>query len=151
MAEQCTNNVESRQSAMAVYAAATVAEISAAVAGLGVGDAEDLRAPEIGLVMARGRIGGTGAAFNVGEVSVSRAAVRLASGEVGVAYLMGRDRDKARAAAVLDAVWQTGRRDEVEAALAPIRRRVAEERALKQRRTAATRVDFFTMVRGEDR
>jgi alpha-D-ribose 1-methylphosphonate 5-triphosphate synthase subunit PhnG len=151
MAQQCTNNVEQRQSAMAACAAATAAEVAAAVARLGISDAEDLRAPEVGLVMARGRIGGTGAAFNMGEVSVARAAVRLPSGEVGVAYLMGRDRDKARAAAILDAAWQAARRAEVEAALAPIRQRVAEERALKQRRTAATKVDFFTMVRGEDR
>ena len=151
MAEQFTNNVEQRQSVMAACAAATAAEVAAAVHALAIADAEDLRAPEIGLVMARGRIGGTGAAFNVGEVSVARAAVRLSSGEVGVAYLMGRDRDKARAAAVLDAAWQTGRRAEVEAVLEPIRQRVAGERALKQRQTAATKVDFFTMVRGEDR
>jgi alpha-D-ribose 1-methylphosphonate 5-triphosphate synthase subunit PhnG len=100
--------------------------------------------------MARGRIGGTGAAFNVGEASVTRAAVRLASGEIGIAYQLGRDRQKARSAALLDALWQTARRPEVEAALAAVAERIAAERALKARRVAATKVEFFTMARGED-
>lgn len=142
---------ERRQSAMAVYARATADELDAALERIGRPEgAEDLRAPEMGLVMARGRIGGTGAPFNAGEVSVTRAAVRLPTGETGISYLLGRDRAKARAAALLDALWQTGRRSEIEAALDPIRARIAEERLLKDRRIAATKVDFFTMVRGED-
>src|SRR5512139_3658243 len=36
-----------------------------------------LRAPETGLVMLRGRMGATGAAFNLGEATVTRCAVRL--------------------------------------------------------------------------
>jgi alpha-D-ribose 1-methylphosphonate 5-triphosphate synthase subunit PhnG len=140
-----------RQSAMAVYARATAAELDAALERIGrPQQAEDLRASEMGLVMARGRIGGTGAPFNAGEVSVTRAAVRLPTGETGIAYQLGRDRAKARTAAVLDALWQTARRNEVEAALDPIRARIAEEKLLKERRVAATKVDFFTMVRGED-
>ncbi len=58
---------------------------------------EDLREPENGLVMVRGRIGGDGAPFNLGEATVSRAAVRLATGEVGFGYALGRDRRKAQA------------------------------------------------------
>ena len=146
------NEVQSgRQRAMGVYARATSAELETALDALGLPDGvQDMRTPEPGLVMARARMGGTGAPFNAGEVSVTRAAVRLPTGEIGVAYQLGRDRDKARAAAVLDALWQTVRRAEVEAALAPIRERIAADRALKERRVAATRVDFFTMVRGED-
>jgi alpha-D-ribose 1-methylphosphonate 5-triphosphate synthase subunit PhnG len=140
-----------RQMAMGVYARAKGAELLAALERIGLPDgAEDMRAPELGLVMARARIGGTGAPFNAGEVSVTRAAVRLPTGEIGVAYQLGRDREKARAAAVLDALWQTERRSEVEAALDPIRARITEEQVLKDRRAAATKVDFFTMVRGED-
>lgn len=142
---------QQRQSAMAVYARATATELAEALERVGAPEgAEDMRSPEPGLVMARARMGGTGAPFNAGEVSVTRAAVRLPGGEVGVAYLLGRDRAKARTAALLDALWQTARRSEVEAALDPIRARIAEERILKERRVAATRVDFFTMVRGED-
>ena len=140
-----------RRAQMAICARASAAELAAAVARVGPpSGASDLRPPETGLVMTRGRIGGTGAAFNVGEASVTRAAVRLASGEIGVAYQLGRDREKARSAALLDALWQTGRRADVEAALAPIGTRIAAERMLKARRAAATKVEFFTMVRGED-
>ena len=58
---------------------------------------EDLREPENGLVMVRGRIGGDGAPFNLGEATVSRAAVRLSTGEVGFGYTLGRDRREGEA------------------------------------------------------
>ena len=68
---------------------------------------EDLREAENGLVMVRGRIGGDGAAFNLGETTVTRAAVRLATGEVGFGYTLGRDREKARMIALCDALVQS--------------------------------------------
>ncbi len=146
-----TDIQKKRQSAMGVCARATAEEIAAALDRIGRPEtANELRAPEAGLVMARARMGGNGAPFNVGEVSVTRAAVRLASGETGIAYQLGRDSKKARDAALLDALLQTGRAAEVEAALAPIRTRIQEDQNLKARRAAATKVDFFTMVRGED-
>ncbi len=78
-------------------------------------DAELLRGPETGLVTVRGRIGGGGAPFNVGEATVTRATVRLASGEVGHCYALGRDRQKAKLAAIVDALWQDpAHRDEIE-------------------------------------
>jgi len=112
---------------------------------------EDLREPENGLVMLRGRIGGDGAPFNLGEATVSRAAVRLASGEVGFGYTLGRDRDKARMIALCDALVQSDEfSDAVEAeVLAPLRAALAAEQRRKARETAATRVDFYTLVRGE--
>ena len=67
----------------------------------------EVRKPEVGLVMLRGRIGGDGAPFNVGEATVTRAAVRLESGEIGFSYLLGRAIEKARAAALIDAIWQS--------------------------------------------
>jgi alpha-D-ribose 1-methylphosphonate 5-triphosphate synthase subunit PhnG len=100
--------------------------------------------------MLRGRMGGDGRAFNLGEATVTRAAVRLADGRTGFAYQLGRDAAKARVSAVLDALCQGAEREAVEAALAPIRRRVETEALAKARRVAATKVDFFTMVRGED-
>jgi alpha-D-ribose 1-methylphosphonate 5-triphosphate synthase subunit PhnG len=102
--------------------------------------------------MLRGRIGGDGAPFNLGEATVTRAAIQIASGEVGIAYILGRDPQKARLSAVCDALWQSKRyRDAVERrVLAPIRTRVDAERGRRRGETAATRVDFFTLVRGED-
>ena len=113
---------------------------------------ETIRPPETGLVMARGRIGGGGAPFNLGEVTVSRAVVRLASGEVGFGHVLGRDKDRALMVARLDALWQNERyRPLVEAAaINPVRQRHAAEDEVLRRKTAATRVNFFTLVRGED-
>jgi alpha-D-ribose 1-methylphosphonate 5-triphosphate synthase subunit PhnG len=76
----------------------------------------------------------------------------METGEVGFSYLLGRDHDKARLAAVCDALWQSvDRRSAVERhVLAPIRLRLERERTEKREQAAATRVDFFTLVRGED-
>lgn len=144
-----------RQAVMALCAEATRADLEAAleaaVSGLEAPAAADLRPPETGLVMASGRIGGDGRPFNLGEVSVTRAAIRLADGPAGFAYHLGRDRAKARLAAILDALWQDPvRRARVEAALEPAARRLAASRDRAARRTAATRVDFLTLARGED-
>ena len=111
-----------------------------------------LRGPETGLVMVQGRIGGGGAPFNMGEVTVSRCSVRLASGTIGHAQSLGTDREKARLGAIAHALWQeSGSREHIEhRLLAPVEMRVADERQRKSEEAAATRVDFFTMVRGED-
>ncbi len=111
-----------------------------------------LRDPEFGLVMARGRIGGGGAAFNFGEMTVTRAAVQLSTGETGYGYVLGRRRRQAYLVACFDALWQTEtHRQRVEHdILAPTRTRLAAEEADSAAKTAATRVNFFTMVRGED-
>ena len=115
-------------------------------------EAELLRGPETGLVTVRGRIGGGGAPFNVGEATVTRATVRLPTGQVGHSYMLGRDRKKARLAAIADALWQDpAQRQSVETALvAPLRAAQGEARDKRRAETAATKVDFFTMVRGED-
>jgi len=135
---------------MATVARATVGEL-AALDAMAAGSAEMLRAPEIGLVMVRGRIGGDGAPFNLGEATVTRAAVSLPGGEIGFGHVMGRDREKARLAALADALWQApATREAVEALLAPVRTRLDAETATRRERAAATRVDFFTMVRGDN-
>jgi alpha-D-ribose 1-methylphosphonate 5-triphosphate synthase subunit PhnG len=115
-------------------------------------EAKLLRGPETGLVTLRGRIGGGGAPFNVGEATVTRATVRLASGEIGHSYALGRDREKARIAAIIDALWQRAdsRAAVEEKIIAPLAARAAQADAERRAETAATRVDFFTMVRGED-
>ncbi|RUW70549.1 MULTISPECIES: phosphonate C-P lyase system protein PhnG [unclassified Mesorhizobium] len=115
-------------------------------------EAELLRGPETGLVTVRGRIGGGGAPFNVGEATVTRATVRLPSGQVGHSYALGRDRQKAKLAAIADALWQDpAHREIVETrVIAPLRTVLSEARENRRAETAATKVDFFTMVRGED-
>lgn len=111
-----------------------------------------LRGPEIGLVMVRGRIGGGGAPFNLGEATVSRATVRLDNGLVGHGHVLGANLKRAKLAAVFDALWQDpAHRPLVEAQLLqPVAARIVEEKQKKSEEVAATRVDFFTMVRGED-
>lgn len=111
-----------------------------------------LRGPESGMVMARGRIGGAGAPFNLGDVSLTRASVRLGNGSVGHAAHLGRDIEGVRLAAIIDALWQDPTlRGEIEAqVLVPLEQLVAAQDARLAEETAATRVDFFTMVRGED-
>jgi alpha-D-ribose 1-methylphosphonate 5-triphosphate synthase subunit PhnG len=114
--------------------------------------AQPMRGPETGLVMVRGRMGGGGAPFNLGEVTVTRATIRLASGTVGHAQALGTDREKARLSAIFDALWQepTSRPFVEQTLLAPIAARIADADRRKADETAATRVDFFTMVRGDD-
>ena len=112
---------------------------------------EHLRGAESGLIMLRGRIGGDGAPFNVGEATVSRAAVRLATGETGFGYTLGRDIRKAELIALCDALIQTPDfTDLVEThVLAPLRIRIEQARRRKTAEAAATKVDFYTLVRGE--
>lgn len=138
---------------MLACALATQAELNSAVDRFeeAVG-ATDLRVPETGLVMMRGRIGGTGAPFNVGEVTVSRAAVQLPDRTVGFGYQMGRSILRARSAAIIDALGQEpGRRSELEKFfVGPVLERARQEDAAVAAEGAATRVNFFTLARGED-
>jgi alpha-D-ribose 1-methylphosphonate 5-triphosphate synthase subunit PhnG len=141
-----------RREAMRVLAGGDVAEIKHGLQSFGaIPEHAEVRPAERGLVMLRGRIGGDGAPFNVGEATVARAAVQLASGETGHGYVLGRDLAKARLIALCDALVQhAGYRDLVEThVLAPIRTRQNAERERKAQQAAATKVDFFTLVRGE--
>jgi alpha-D-ribose 1-methylphosphonate 5-triphosphate synthase subunit PhnG len=142
-----------RQRLMRICSQATVAELSAALARLApLPSIEVVRQPEVGLIMLRGRMGGDGAPFNAGEATMTRAVVRLASGELGFSYLLGRSLERARLAAIVDALGQNSRfRDRLEIVLlAPVMRREHAQRSVQRAETAATRVQFFTLVRGED-
>jgi alpha-D-ribose 1-methylphosphonate 5-triphosphate synthase subunit PhnG len=142
-----------RQKAMALVAQGQTDDIAQGLELVGADIAyTELRPAEIGLVMLRGRVGGNGAPFNFGEATVTRAAIQLASGETGFGYVLGRDRKKAHLAALCDALWQVETlRPRVEQhLLAPLEAAQQERRAMARAQTAATRVDFFTLVRGED-
>ena len=126
-----------------------------------------LRPPEIGLMMVQGRVGGTGERFHLGEVTVTRCALRVGSqmapatvgaasatadmapATVGVAYILGRSHRKAQLAALADALLQDpAQQPALEARLLePIRRHLRHMLAARQARAASTKVDFFTMAR----
>lgn len=111
-----------------------------------------LRKPEIGGVMVRGRAGGTGAAFNLGEMTVTRCTVRIeGTNAVGHAYVQGRDKDHAEIAALADACLQTDDANMVrDRLLTPLLHEESARRTARASKAAATKVDFFTLVRGED-
>jgi alpha-D-ribose 1-methylphosphonate 5-triphosphate synthase subunit PhnG len=138
-----------RKEWISTLAKAPPAELQRLIAEL---PAHDLLLPaEVGAVMVRGRVGGTGAPFNLGEMSVTRCSVRLADGTVGHAWVQGRDKDHARRAAVVDALMQTDAAHDVQRqVIAPLAEVARRTRAARAEKAAGTKVDFFTMVRGED-
>lgn len=110
------------------------------------------RAPQTGIIGLRGRIGGGGDAFNFGEATITRATVRLSSGAIGHAYALGRDHAKAKLSAVIDALsldeaWRERIDQDI---IAPLRAVMDARDKKRAAETAATKVDFFTMVRGDD-
>lgn len=110
-----------------------------------------LRAPEIGSAMIRGRAGATGAPFNLGEMTITRCTLALETGEIGHAYVQGRRKTDAEAAALVDALMQTATAGRLRAdVLDPLEAEMAAARTRRAEKAAATKVDFFTMVRGED-
>lgn len=135
-----------RQRWMAVLARADLAFLQAHAEALPA--CTILRGPETGMVMTRGRAGGTGARFNLGEMTVTRCTVRDAAGQVGHAYIAGRDAARAELAARYDAGLQNpAQRAALERdVIAPLATALAEARDANARRAAATRVDFFTMA-----
>jgi alpha-D-ribose 1-methylphosphonate 5-triphosphate synthase subunit PhnG len=110
-----------------------------------------LRKPETGLYMVQGRAGGTGERFNLGEITVTRCALRVGgdAAPVGVAYVVGRNHRKAQLAAVADALLQESATHErlEQSLLQPVRQHLAREQAQRTARAQATKVDFFTVAR----
>ena len=141
-----------RKRAMELLARASVAELQAGWQAIEPQpEVHPVRGPETGLVMVRGRVGGGGGPFNLGEATVSRATVRLVSGEIGHGQLLGNDREKARLAAIFDALNQRPEyRAAVERLIGAVESRIGAEDRKHAEQTAATRVDFFTMVRGDN-
>jgi len=140
-------NSQDRRRWMAVLARATAEELAAA-AGERLPAFIRLRGPEAGLVMLRGRAGGTGTPFNLGEATVVRCTVRTADGWVGHAYCLGRDLRQAELAAALDAALQDpARMQELDAVvIQPLAAAQASRRGTLSRRAAATQVQFFTLA-----
>jgi alpha-D-ribose 1-methylphosphonate 5-triphosphate synthase subunit PhnG len=143
-----SEQIADRKAWMSLLAKAAPARLAALLPDLP--DAALLRPPEVGSVMVRGRVGGTGAPFNLGEMTVTRCALRL-QGAVGHAWVQGRDKDHALRAAVVDALMQTSQAPDIRARiLEPLAAEATASRDTRAAKAAATKVEFFTMVRGED-
>ncbi len=109
-----------------------------------------LKAPEIGTVMIEGRAGGAGARFNLGEATMTRCVIRLPSGTMGFAYALKRDREHARLSAIADALLQEAAPGSaIHTKVDELARLQATLRRLASAKAARTRVEFFTMVRGD--
>lgn len=112
---------------------------------------EKIRPVETGMVMAVARAGAGGEPFNLGEVTVSRCALRLPSGETGVGYVCGRNTRHAEHIALLDALAQTRQQRDLifSRVIQPLQRILQQKKMQQQAQTDKTKVEFFTMVRGE--
>ena len=137
-----------RQRWMAVLARASAAELDQLLVHCQpLPDYTVLRGPEAGLVMTRGRTGGGGAPFHLGEMTVTRCSVRTQTGQTGHSYVAGRDLRQAELAAVLDGVLQDPARQDVrDAVVTPLAAMQAQRRVETAEKAAATRVQFFTMA-----
>ncbi|MEM7733546.1 MAG: phosphonate C-P lyase system protein PhnG [Pseudomonadota bacterium] len=110
-----------------------------------------LRAPEAGGVMVRGRAGATGAPFNLGEMTVTRCSLKLPGGQVGHGYVQGRNKAHATRAALVDAHMQTTKATALRrTVLDPLEKAMVDAKHTRAAKAAATKVDFFTLARGED-
>jgi alpha-D-ribose 1-methylphosphonate 5-triphosphate synthase subunit PhnG len=109
---------------------------------------EKLRGPETGLIMLQGRMGATGNAFNFGEATVTRYTIRLPNGVEGHAYILGRNADHAKRAALCDALFQS-EPDRMTTVLEVLKQKLQSSHQMQAAKAAATRVEFFTMVRGD--
>lgn len=154
-ATQTEPAIQARQRRLRLLARADRETLEAALAALPAQPAwRRLKQPETGLAMVRARAGGVGQRFNLGEMTVSRCIVALDGSEsrMGVGYVQGRDRRRAELVAVFDALSQdaAGAEKIEQLLIAPVERKLADERRKRDAKVAATKVDFFTLVRGED-
>jgi alpha-D-ribose 1-methylphosphonate 5-triphosphate synthase subunit PhnG len=149
MSESAVAETEARRGWMGLLARAKPDRLAALFPDLPPHDL--LRGPDVGAVMVQGRVGGTGQPFNLGEMTVTRCSVRLEAGAVGHATVQGRDKAQARRAALIDALMQTGAATQVQVrVLEPLAAEEAAANSQRAARAAATKVEFFTLVRGED-
>jgi alpha-D-ribose 1-methylphosphonate 5-triphosphate synthase subunit PhnG len=137
---------------MAVLAKSTPADVKKAWEGLDrLTNFKHLKKPEVGLVMVQARAGKDGTRFNLGEMTITRCTVQVEGGYIGCAYVAGRSPGHAEAAAVLDAMLQDPRYREhiMKEIIVPLGAILEEKRARDAAKSESTRVEFFTMVRGD--
>ncbi len=146
-------DTSTRQHWMAVLAHSQPAALAERMSALSLTPAyEPIRAPETGLVQIQARMGGTGARYFAGDATLTRAVVRLASGTLGYSYLLGRNKAHAELCAVVDALLQEAPHFQtlMETLIAPLEADRAARLAARQAEVNTSRVDFFTLVRGDN-
>ena len=111
-----------------------------------------IRPAEIGLTRLQARMGATGKRFVMGDATVTRAVVQLSDGTLGYSYLLGRDKAHAERCALLDALLQQPETRQLleEKIITPLAAWREEQRQLRAREIASSKVDFFTLVRGDN-
>jgi alpha-D-ribose 1-methylphosphonate 5-triphosphate synthase subunit PhnG len=139
-----------RQHWMSVLARASLAELTSLTSDIDMPQVEIVKPAEIGTLMVEGRAGGGGRRFNAGEATLTRCVVRDGA-RLGFAYALGRDKAKALLCARLDALLQDdAQRDALMAKVVnPLADAQQRRKDDASRRAAATKVEFFTMVRGD--
>ena len=146
-------DTSTRQRWMRVLAHCQPAALRERMNALGLApDYDTIRAPEIGLVQLQARMGGTGQRFFAGDATLTRAAIRLNSGTLGYSYVLGRDKAHAERCAVIDALLQEPPHFQtlMETLIAPLEADRAARVAARQAEVNTSRVDFFTLVRGDN-
>jgi alpha-D-ribose 1-methylphosphonate 5-triphosphate synthase subunit PhnG len=156
-----TAQTQSRSSWMATLAKAPCPLLENCIRTLGsLPEYEFLRSPEIGLAMVRGRADGTGQPFNLGEITITRCVVQVAiaaeppaatAAMTGFGYVAGRSQRHAELAAVCDALlqhpaWQGTVQAQV---IEPLKAAAQEKCRTEAAEVESTRVNFFTLLRGE--
>ena len=146
-------DISTRQRWMRVLAHSQPAALSARMSALNLApDYDTLRAPEIGLVQIQARMGGTGERFFAGDATLPRAAIRLADGTLGYSWILGRDRPHAERCAAIDALMQSPHHFHtlMETLITPLEEQRSARIEARRAEVNASRVDFFTLVRGDN-
>ena len=110
-----------------------------------------LRRPETGMIMVRGRTGGAGPRFNLGEMTVCRCTVETETGFMGCGYVMGGDLRHVELVALFDALLQDARHHSIlmKSLISELECEQKRDQETASKKSAATKVDFFTLLRGE--
>lgn len=147
------HDTATRQHWMSVLAHSDPANLAAKMVALNItADYDVIRAPETGLVQLQGRMGGTGERFFAGDATLTRAAVRLHNGTLGYSWVLGRNKAHAERCALIDALMQQPSHFQtlLETLITPLDADRSAHIAARQAQINASRVDFFTLVRGDN-
>ncbi|HFZ8994556.1 TPA: phosphonate C-P lyase system protein PhnG [Citrobacter freundii] len=146
-------DIATRQRWMRALACSNADALAAQMQALKLTPAYELiRAPETGLMQIQARTGGTGNRFFAGDTTLTRAVVRLKSGTLGYSYLLGRNKPHAERCAVIDALLQEQPHFQtlMETLIAPLEAEREAQISARRAEVNASRVDFFTLVRGDN-
>ena len=119
-----------------------------------------LRKPETGLTMVRGRDAVKGLPFNLGEMTITRCVIQLVDDSLrstegipitGFGYVAGRSKRHAELAALGDALLQCPDWFQIVygKVIDPLKDLAEAQQKARANEVEATRVNFFTMQRGE--